>query len=63
MTKTTLTLNADQLLRLIDGLESVAEPLELNSSKLLTLRHASADQEEHDALLERLQKALNRTEG
>ena len=53
MTKTTLTLNADQLLRLIDGLESVAFPLDLNT----------ADQEEHDALLERLQKALNRTEG
>ena len=59
MTKTTLTLSADQLLRLIDGLESVADPLQLGQSGVL--RFASADLKEHNALLERLQKALNRT--
>ena len=55
---TTLTLTEDQLLRLLDGMESVQEPL--NTAKPGVLRFKHRDQKDHDALTQRLQKALER---
>jgi len=59
MTKTTtLTLTEDQLLRLLDGMESVHEPL--NTAKPGCISFPHRHQKEHKALTERLQKALER---
>ena len=57
---TTLTLTEDQLLRLLDGMESVHEPLNTVEPGSTHVRHT--DRVSHDALVKRLQKALNRLE-
>ena len=58
MTTTTLTLNEDQLLRLLDGMESVHEPLNTVEPESTHIRHT--DRVLHEALAKRLQKALER---
>ena len=59
MTKTTtLTLTEDQLLRLLDGMESVHEPLNTVKPGSTHVRHT--DRVSHKALTERLHKALER---
>ena len=55
---TTLTLTEDQLERLLDGMLSVEEPL--NTAKPGCLRFKHRDQKDHDALTQRLKKALER---
>ena len=55
---TTLTLTEDQLERLLDGMLSVEEPL--NTGKPGCLRFKHRDQKDHDALTQRLKKALER---
>ena len=57
---TTLKLNEDQLMRLLDGMESVHEPL--NTGKPGCLRFKGTDEKAHDALTKRLKKALDRLE-
>ena len=55
-----LTLTNDQLQRLLDGLESLAEPLPLQ-----VVDHGKeplADWQDHHALMNRLQVALTRTQ-
>ena len=55
---TTLTLTEDQLLRLLDGMESVHEPLNTVKPGSTHVRHT--DRMSHKALTERLHKALER---
>ena len=58
--KTTLTLNVDQLQRLLDGLEGAVEPLALE-----VIDHGKeplADYEAHQALINRLQIALTKVQ-
>ena len=55
---TTLTLTEDQLLRLLDGMESVHEPLNTVKPGSTHVRHT--DRVSHKALTERLHKALER---
>ena len=57
---TTLTLTEDQLLRLLDGMESVHEPINTAKPGSTHIRHT--DRVLHDALVKRLQKALDRLE-
>ena len=59
MTKTTiLTLSEDQLMRLLDGMLSVEQPLD--TSEPGNLHFPSNDRKAHEALIERLNKALER---
>lgn len=55
---TTLTFTEDQLLRLLDGMESVHEPLNTVEPGSTHIRHT--DRVLHKALTERLHKALDR---
>ena len=55
---TSLKLNADQLDRLIDALESVHEPLSIRQS--LDGHEPLSDWQEHEALMCRLRTALTR---
>ena len=55
---TTLTLTEDQLLRLLDGMESVHEPL--STAKPGCINSPFKERKAHKALTERLHKALER---
>ena len=55
---TTLSLNSQQLQRLLDGLEGTAEPLALR--QIDEGKEPLADWEDHEALLCRLRTALTR---
>lgn len=60
---TTLTLNEDQLMRLLDGMLSTQEPLELSDSgcnKVERLLFVSNDHKAHKSLINRLERALRR---
>jgi|TARA_E500000318_G_scaffold53671_1_gene49954 hypothetical protein len=60
---TTLTLNEDQLMRLLDGMLSTQEPLELSDSgcnKVERLLFVSNSHKAHRSLIDRLKRALNR---
>jgi len=60
MTKTTtLTLTEDQLLRLLDGMESVNQPRNAANPSWLNTP-TDSDREAHKALIQRLHKALKR---
>ena len=56
---TTLSLNYDQALRLIDALESVQSPLPL---KVEAGKEGLADLHQHQVLLDRVRKVLNRVQ-
>ena len=56
---TTLTLTEDQLLRLLDGMESVNQPRNAANPSWLNTP-TDSDREAHKALIERLHKALKR---
>jgi hypothetical protein len=56
---TTLTLTEDQLLRLLDGMESVNQPRNAANPSWLNTP-TDSDREAHKALTERLHKALER---
>ena len=58
---TTLTLNADQLSRLIDAMEGVAEPLSL-TAHVESTSAGKLNYRDHEALLQRLCKAMTRVD-
>ena len=55
---TTLKLNEDQLMRLLDGMLSIQEPLQCSESGCIEF--LSNDRKAHEALIRRLKKALAR---